>query len=301
MQKPDLTNKETPIIFPCQSNNLFGIFHHTNIKSPLGVLIVVGGPQYRVGSHRQFVLLARFLASDGFPVMRFDYRGMGDSEGNPETFSSIDNDIASAIETFFEQCPDISGVVIWGLCDAASAALFYGYQDERIKGLVLLNPWVYSEQGAAKTHIKHYYSQRLISPDFWRKIFNFQFNYAQSLSSLTNTLITILKKVDTTKNSSREKNAHSTETPITNSKLNLPTYMRQCLIRFKFPVLLILSGNDLTADEFRDLIKSDDQWAELLNESRVTTKNLNEADHTFSNAIWRKQVSNWTSDWLKQL
>jgi len=46
-----------------------------------GVLIVVGGPQYRVGSHRQFVMLARFLADHGVPCMRFDYRGMGDVSG----------------------------------------------------------------------------------------------------------------------------------------------------------------------------------------------------------------------------
>ncbi len=47
----------------------------------LGVLIVVGGPQYRVGSHRQFVLLARALAARGFAAMRFDCTGMGDSDG----------------------------------------------------------------------------------------------------------------------------------------------------------------------------------------------------------------------------
>jgi exosortase A-associated hydrolase 1 len=301
MPAPSHSNKETPTLFQCKSNNLFGIFHHTNSNPSLGVLIIVGGPQYRVGSHRQFVLLARFLASNGFPVLRFDYGGMGDSEGNPQTFSTIDDDIASAIENLYDLCPEISGVVLWGLCDAASAALFYGYQDDRVKGLVLLNPWVFSEQGAAKTHIKHYYLQRLMSPDFWKKILNFQFNYTQSLSSLASTLQKIIKKDDTGRKSTQVIKEHSTEAPNTNLKNDLPTFMQQCLQSFKSPILLILSGNDLTADEFRDLVKSDRKWAELLNESRVTTKTLNEADHTFSNAIWREQVSNWTSDWLKQL
>jgi alpha/beta superfamily hydrolase len=45
------------------------------------VLVIVGGPQYRAGSHRQFTLLARSLAEQGFAVLRFDYRGMGDSTG----------------------------------------------------------------------------------------------------------------------------------------------------------------------------------------------------------------------------
>jgi exosortase A-associated hydrolase 1 len=300
MANPGRINKETPTLFQCKSNNLLGIVHHANTTPTLGVLIIVGGPQYRAGSHRQFVLLARFLADNGFPVMRFDYQGMGDSEGPPQTFSTIDEDIASAIENFYELCPEISGVVIWGLCDAASAALFYSYQDDRVKGLVILNPWVYSEQGAAKTHIKHYYLQRLMSPDFWRKILKLQFNYTQSLSSLIGTLKKILKKSDSPKEISNNNNRHSSFDP-TVSKQNLPAYMRQCLQSFKFPVLLILSGNDLTADEFRDLIKSDTKWAELLNESRVTTKSLKESDHTFSNATWKKQVSNWTLDWIKQL
>ena len=42
------------------------------------VLVVVGGPQVRAGSHRHFVQLARHLATHGHAVMRFDVRGMGD-------------------------------------------------------------------------------------------------------------------------------------------------------------------------------------------------------------------------------
>lgn len=300
MPKSGLVDKEIPVIFQCKSNNLFGILHEAKKSSHLGVLIVVGGPQYRVGSHRQFVLLARFLAENGFPVMRFDYRGMGDSTGSSRAFSEINEDIACAIEQLYKLCPEISGVVIWGLCDAASAALFYAHQDVRVKGLILLNPWVYSEQAAAKTYIKHYYLQRIASKDFWRKMFDLKFNYLQSLFSLINTLAKALQKPETIENSYR-KNTDSKTSPVCDPKLNLPSYMLECLLRFKYPVLLILSGNDFTADEFRDLLKSNGQWAKLINESRVTTQDLEDADHTFSKAIWRNQVSNWTLDWIKQL
>ena len=54
-----------------------------------GVLIIVGGPQYRVGSHRQFVQLARALASNGIATMRFDYTGMGDSQGKKAEFDQV--------------------------------------------------------------------------------------------------------------------------------------------------------------------------------------------------------------------
>lgn len=54
----------------------------------IGVVVVVGGAQYRVGSHRQFVRLARRLAAAGHPVLRFDLPGMGDSPGEPVPFEN---------------------------------------------------------------------------------------------------------------------------------------------------------------------------------------------------------------------
>jgi uncharacterized protein len=292
-------NKEIPVIFQCDDNNLLGIIHPSSGISNLGVLIVVGGPQYRIGSHRQFVLLARMLAENGIPVMRFDYRGMGDSEGELRSFASIDDDIAAAIATFYQGCPDLSGIVIWGLCDAASAALFYAYQDERVQGLVLLNPWVYTEQGAASTYLKHYYLKRLLNPDFWRKLVTLKFDYLESLASL----LTMIKKM-LNKSSVRTNNTFNTfnsQVSRVDESLSLPVRMRECMRRFKNPVLLILSGKDLTADEFRGVITSDTGWLGLLADSRVTRYDFTESDHTFSSKVWRDQVADWTLNWLNEL
>jgi alpha/beta superfamily hydrolase len=77
---------ERAFSFRCENSWLYGIASLPEQASSRGVLIVVGGPQYRVGSHRQFALLARHLAEHGVPVMRFDYRGMGDSVGDIRTF-----------------------------------------------------------------------------------------------------------------------------------------------------------------------------------------------------------------------
>ena len=63
---------ERPVQFSCGTDRLLGILHPGAPDSERGVLVVVGGPQYRVGSHRQFVLLARALAAAGIPVLRFD-------------------------------------------------------------------------------------------------------------------------------------------------------------------------------------------------------------------------------------
>lgn len=274
---------EIPVIFECQGQQLVGMIHQTDTAATIGVLVVVGGPQYRVGSHRQFILLARHLAEQGIPAMRFDVRGMGDSEGDPRGFEQIEPDIRAAIDCFLASCPSLRHVVLWGLCDGASAASFYAYQDRRIKGLVLLNPWVFTEQGAAKTYLKNYYLQRLLSKDFWNKILSFKFDYAGSAASLWR----MLKQA-----------GGATETPQTantvakiDETLSLPIKMRECLRRFPHPVLFILSGRDLTADEFRNTIKSDAEWQQLMAAPQISRYDFAEADHTFSSAQWREHVA----------
>lgn len=285
---------EIPVIFDCQGQQLIGMIHQADATNGVGVLVIVGGPQYRVGSHRQFVLLARNLAAQDIPVMRFDVRGMGDSEGRPRNFQQIDDDIRATVDYFLESCPALNHVVIWGLCDAASAALFYAYQDERVKGLVLLNPWLFTEKGAAKTYLKHYYLPRLFSSDLWRKIFNLKFEYLCSLAALVTVFTEVINKsnIDTAVSDINQVDR-------LDIRLDLPSRMRECMRKFKYPILLILSGRDLTADEFKEAVKSDPEWQRLLEDNRISRYDLIEADHTFSSSVWRDQVALWTLTWVK--
>jgi len=284
---------ETPVVFNCQGHSLLGFVHQADGNPLKGVLMVVGGPQYRVGSHRQFVLLARQLADQGIPTMRFDVRGMGDSAGDPHNFLQIDDDIRAAIACFYATCPTLEGVVVWGLCDAASAALFYAYQDSRVKALALLNPWVFTAQGAAKTVLKHYYLRRLLSEDFWRKVFALKFDVVGSARSFC----TLLKQSGQSGKAAQV----ASQLSQVDQSLPLPTRLRECLKRFQGPVLLILSGRDLTAAEFKEAVNHDPEWQSLLSGSKVLRYDFAEADHTFSSAAWRDQVADWTSDWIKSL
>lgn len=183
--------------------------------------------------------------------------------------------------------------MLWGLCDGASAAAFYAYQDTRIQGLVLINPWVYTQQGAAKTYLKHYYLRRLLNKDFWRKIFTLRFDYAESAISL---LKMLKQSIDRT-----EMPELTDKISKIDENLPLPARMRECLKSFTFPVLLILSGRDLTADEFQETVKADPEWQSLLKESRVVHHYFAEADHTFSTAAWRDQITSWTKEWVNDI
>ena len=284
--------QEQAIAFCCNAELLYGIVSVPEQPANRGVLIVVGGPQYRVGSHRQFALLARSLAGQGIPAMRFDYRGMGDSCGDARDFEDVGPDLRAAIDQFFASVPGMREVALWGLCDAASAAMFYGARDPRVCGLALLNPWVRTTGGHAKATLKHYYRDRLLQPALWKKIFSGKFDYRRALSSFSGLLRAARDK------GQLSDSAHSSDAAAP-AAAPLPERMFEGLAGFNGKVLLILSGRDLTAQEFSEVVKASRPWQRLLGSVRVTRKDLAEADHTFSRRAWRDQISTWTGDWIK--
>jgi exosortase A-associated hydrolase 1 len=285
---------EVPVSFSCEGDRLLGIVHRPARGFHRGLLIVVGGPQYRIGSHRQFVLLARSLAMVGVYVMRFDYRGLGDSEGDTRTFEDIDADIRAAIDMFFDSVPELREVVIWGLCDGASAALFYAHTDSRVVGIVLLNPWVRTEAGLAEAYLRHYYWRRLIDPHFWKKVRRGEFNVTASLRSLLSMVAASIGLTERALHDGQEPRR-----PSGDSNHSLPERMLHGWKVFSGRVLLILSGNDLTATEFKSLVAPSRQWRRLLRSPRVVRRDFPDADHTFSQREWRDQVATWTAEWIK--
>ncbi|MBS1139962.1 MAG: esterase/lipase/thioesterase family active site [Proteobacteria bacterium] len=278
---------EQAFCFSCNEEELLGIVATSEKMGKTGVLIVVGGPQYRVGSHRQFLLLSRYLALCGYPTMRFDYRGMGDSSGNLQGFESITEDIAAAIEAFLIHCPQLERIVLWGLCDAASACLMYQWakHDVQIGGVVLLNPWVRSEATLAQTHIKHYYAERLLQMDFWRKLLSGKLGIVRAITGFLRSL-----------RAARLGAAGAA------TNAGVPSFQEQMLDVLdgtQCPVLLVLSGNDYVAKEFLEFAASSDRLSAILRHPKITRRDIEEADHTFSRAEWRSAVEKATEAWLK--
>lgn len=274
---------ERALSFACGADQLVGILSLPSTPAPRGVVIVVGGPQVRCGSHRQFTLLARMLAAQGTPVLRFDYRGMGDSEGAQRAFDTVDDDLRAAIDCFQREVPGLREVVLWGLCDGAAAAALYAPQDARVAGLVLLNPWVRTEEGAARATLKHYYLDRLRDPALWTKIAQGGFNPFKAARSFAGVarraLLPAASKTDA------------------DCGAALPERLHGSLLRFEGRVLVVLSGADLTAQEF-SVVAEAPHWRSLLQEPRFVRHTLAGADHTFSRRAWHEQAGAWTADWL---
>jgi len=278
---------EEALIFPVASERVLGIVAQPECPLDCGVLIVVGGPQYRVGSHRQFLLLSRRLAAEGYPAMRFDYRGMGDGGGTLRSFEAVNEDVGAGIDAFMGACPTVKRIVLWGLCDAASAALLYSQasRDARVAGLVLLNPWVRSEASLAQTHIKHYYGQRLMQPEFWLKLLSGKMQIISSIRGLLSNAMLARGKGLQAELESR----------------SFQDLMAEGLRQFNGEVLLILSGQDYTAKEFLEYVGSNAAWSGLLDSTKIKRVDVPDADHTFSSELLRSRVENETLKWIGTL
>jgi exosortase A-associated hydrolase 1 len=284
---------EQALWIDCEGTPMLGILSSPlgSTKGPTdrpGVLIVVGGPQYRVGSHRQFTLLARRLAAHGYPTLRFDYRGMGDSHGEPHQFTQIAPDIAAAASAL-QSSAMVSGVVLWGLCDAASAILLSVHRMPGVLGLVLVNPWARSVATHAATRLKHYYAARVWNRDFWLKVLGGRLDWRDTLASMTQTLQAALD--NTLRRSARAQT----------DDVAYQTRMANSLRQFRCPVLLALSGNDLTAKEFVEYTSKDPAWRGVLARAGVSRAEHPDADHTFSCALWRGWLEDQTLALLDRL
>ena len=278
---------EQAVSFACQQETLVGILAVPAgaAASAIGVIVIVGGPQYRAGSHRQFVLLSRALAAAGYPVLRFDYRGMGDSTGAQRDFNDVSPDVAAAIDALQSALPAVKQVALWGLCDGASAALLYCHEtrDKRVRGLCLLNPWVRSEASLARAHVKHYYADRLRQKEFWIKLVSGKVAGAALVGLWGN-----LKTAFTTTPNNR---LHDQQT--------YQQRMASAWRGFGGRILLVLSGDDYTAKEFIEHAGVDAAWRGLLKQPNVFRHDMVNVDHTFSNKAARHAVETLTLDWLK--
>jgi uncharacterized protein len=282
-----MTFSEQAVVFDCQGCALLGVLHRPDSQAELGVVVVVGGPQYRAGSHRQFVQLGRALAANGLACLRFDVRGMGDSAGAARGFDALDDDISAAIDTLLQEVPSLKGVVLWGLCDGASAALMHVQRvaDTRVRGLALLNPWVRSEATLARTHVKHYYWQRLQEGAFWRKVFSGQVAL-KAASDLWRTLLLSMR---------------GAKGPAGGTAMPYQDRMAAGWSAFKGPLLVLISDDDLTAQEFIGASQSQPVWQAALAAVPGQWVHLPGADHTCSRPGNGLACEQATLKWLDQV
>jgi len=135
---------ETPYFFANQAYRLFGILHRPHAGESRGHGVVICYPCFeeKLWTHRVFVRLARELAGLGFHVLRFDYMGHGDSEGDFQhsTVTSRLSDIQCAVGEMRRAIGRDAAVSLLGMRFGATLAASHAEQDGHIASLVLWDP-----------------------------------------------------------------------------------------------------------------------------------------------------------------
>lgn len=134
---------ETPFYFDSHGFKLFSVLHAPEQPvSNFGWVFCHPFAEEKLWAHRVFVNMARSLAACGHTVLRFDYRGYGDSEGEFDS-STIDDqveDIKSAIAELKLRHPELESISLLGLRYGATLAALAASKMQTIDRLVMWDP-----------------------------------------------------------------------------------------------------------------------------------------------------------------
>lgn len=210
--------------FACGTAHLTGTLDEGDATS--GLLLVSGGNETRAGAFSGQAELAVRIAAAGFPVFRFDRRGVGDSEGENTGFLGSQGDIAAALAAFLTEMPQLTRVVAFGNCDAASALMLSG--GAGFQALVLANPWTFDSDDAPPppAAIRARYAARLREKGAIRRLLTGDVSFAKLLRGLLGAL---------------------RPAP---SPGGLSARMKQGLATFSGPVEILIASRDRTGQAF---------------------------------------------------
>jgi uncharacterized protein len=134
-----------PFYFGTAGKQLFGCYHapQSRVARDSAVILCYPMAQEYIRSHRTYRQLAYHLSKFGFPVLRFDFYGCGDSEGNCEE-GRIDQwltDIGSAISEIRHRHGSVK-ICLVGLRLGGTLSMVVGAERDDIEGMVLWDPVV---------------------------------------------------------------------------------------------------------------------------------------------------------------
>lgn len=153
MLKETLNRTETreSVEFEVNGEKIFGIFHRPILaKTPYpSVIISHGMAGHKTGRYRVYVDLAKELSKIGFGVLRFDFRGSGDSEGDFGSITLQDqvDDLLEAIK-WVRKDPhvDKNRVGLFGRSFGGTIAVIAAAEAADIKSIALWAPLFSAQQ-----------------------------------------------------------------------------------------------------------------------------------------------------------
>jgi pimeloyl-ACP methyl ester carboxylesterase len=293
------------VSFPCEGYQLRGSLHRAagSAEADTAIVILNQGPLDRSGAHRLSIKYARRWATDGFPVLRFDARGVGDSEGDwaiPEDGAPIKllyknieegawtRDTHAAVEHI---CATTSArnVILAGCCGGAVSALHAAAEHPAVVGVIMVGmpvrPWadigIDSIVASQVEHEAKGYVKKLGKLNAWRRFFSGASDY-RVLWGIGSRYI-------------REQMFGAPDDRLKALNAAMLRSFRTVAGSGK-RMLFVFPENDYLWVEFRDLFLPtfDDR-------PPFDLQIIPGANHTFTEAVWQEQLFSILETWLQTL
>ncbi len=135
---------EDSLFLDLNGARVFATLHRPVGDATRGVVMCHPMGEEKLWSHRVYVTFARALAAAGVAVLRFDFRGEGDSDGefSTSTLESRVEDACLAIDSLRTMCPSVKQLTVLGLRLGAAVAVVAAARHRGVDRLVLWDPIV---------------------------------------------------------------------------------------------------------------------------------------------------------------
>ncbi|HET6384444.1 MAG TPA: alpha/beta fold hydrolase [Armatimonadota bacterium] len=294
---------------------VYGIIHRpfpTNPRKPdarktVGVVLLGGWSGTRVGPHGILVSMARVLAAAGFPALRFDFRGRGDSGGEQRSahIGTMVEDTRAAAQ-YLREKTGVESILLIGICAGAQVALGAAPGISALSGMALWSPPPLhpdpvpaSDSGATAPTVRStrskrrlisllkVYGARLFDSRTWAKLAHGQLQ--------PRTILRVLKGGDARK--LRGASAGSTaETDWAGPKPDERTY-ELALSTLTTPALFVYGGADPERQESIDYYAR--VGAAFVEHARIHV--VEGSNHAFYSLAWKREVVRETLVWIQEL
>jgi pimeloyl-ACP methyl ester carboxylesterase len=267
------------------------------------VLLLSPGIKGRVGPHRLYLKIAARLVLMGFHVLRFDYHGLGDSEGTLSEIALVDvynsiqggryvEDTRAAMD-WLQNSRGIDRFVASGLCGGSISGLLTAQLDPRIRSVLGLgmpvalegNPedWGRHLTGGQLKTLRRGYLRKVVRLDAWGRFVTGRSSYNVIRRSLLRSL--------------RQTNVTEPGASIDNTNPRFAPAFLSVLASGR-PIILIFSGADRLGWEFQE--KFVERHLKQLHGLRSPFKvhTIENANHVLSDPNWIDQLLTVSTQWL---
>lgn len=273
------------------------------------ILLLSPGVKMRVAPHRMYNKMADLFAREGFAVLRFDFTGLGDAEGEIEhsQLSHVYNNIqlgrfvadTRAALDWLQSEHGFTRCIAGGLCGGAITGLLTAEHDPRIVGLLALGIPVVLDVGDAQwsahltrgqlDQLRQGYLRKLLDPASWLRLLSFKSDFRAIWKSL--------RRLFEGDAPAPAMAAAAGGQPADNTNPRFaPAFF--AMLESGRPMLHIFSGTDRLAAEFKE--KFQERYSERLARyrDRVDIHVIDKANHILAHPDWFNEMLALSRDWL---